>query len=137
MGNPILKSNALKNTKSRTAVLRILEEHAAPMTAEEVHALAAAMAELSLSTTYRTLATLSDKGIVLRNLSQDGKYYYQLNSHQHRHHLICTRCGTLIPIDGCPLDELERHLCEKTGFKITGHNLEFLGLCPKCANQKQ
>ena len=79
------------------------------------------------------MTTLSDKGMVLKNVGMDGLTYYQLNNHRHRHYLICTGCSTLLPIDICPLHDLEDKLSASTGFQITGHNLEFFGLCPKCA----
>ena len=68
-----------------------------------------------------------------RGSGQDGSLLYQLRDSRHRHYLICTRCGSSVPIPGCPLEGLERSLGAKTGFAITGHNLELYGLCPQCA----
>ena len=55
---------------------------------------------------------------------------------RHRHYLICTQCGSSVPIPGCPLEELERNLGERTGFAITGHSLELYGHCPQCIHKK-
>lgn len=134
-----LKEYGLKNTPGRQAVLEVLAHAQEPLTAEEVYrrVLAGEGAEgprrTCLSTVYRTLATLAEKGLLLRGSGQDGALLYQLRDSRHRHYLVCTRCGSSVPIPGCPLEGLERSLGAKTGFAITGHNLELYGLCPRCA----
>jgi Fur family ferric uptake transcriptional regulator len=138
MKENILKATDLKTTKSRLAILKLLEKSSVPMTAEDIYSIVVKDVHLSLSTAYRTLGTLSDKGILLKNLSQDGKTYYQINNHQHKHQLVCTLCSKTVPIDECPLTNMEEYLIRKTGFAITGHSLEFLGICPKCTeNMKE
>lgn len=132
MREDILKASELKTTKNRLAILKILDASSGPMTAEEVYSMVAKEVQMSLSTAYRTLGTLSDKGILLKNLSQDGKTYYQFNNHQHKHQLVCTICNVTISIEDCPLTCMEEALIRQTGFVITGHSLEFLGICPKC-----
>ncbi|WP_054750218.1 Fur family transcriptional regulator [Ruminiclostridium josui] len=129
MDKNVLKSSDLKTTKRRMAILAVLENSAIPLTAEEIYSIVIKNVPMSLSTAYRTLGTLSDKGILLKNLSQDGKTYYQINSHQHKHQLVCTLCNETVPIDDCPLSNVEKSLIKQTGFTITGHSLEFSGIC--------
>jgi Fur family ferric uptake transcriptional regulator len=134
----LLKSNGLKNTKSRRAVLGVFGRAQKPLTAEEIYARTAKETPMSLSTTYRTLSVLNKKGVLLKNPSQDGKTYFQINNQQHKHQLICTVCHRVIPVAECPLAELESLLSRQTGYIITGHNLEFSGICPECAaNEKK
>ncbi len=135
MDGKILTANDLKKTRSRQAVLETLEKASLPLTAEEIHASVLKVTHTSISTTYRTLATLWDKGLVLKNLNQDGKAYYQINNHQHKHYLVCTVCSQIKMIEHCPLQEWEDNLAQKTGFIITGHNLEVAGVCPVCAKK--
>ena len=117
-------------------LLFLLQEEARSMTAEELHEKAAPVLPMNLSTVYRTLNTLTEKNILLRSVRQDGKAYYTLPLESHSHRLICDLCGKVIPIDTCPLSELEERLAAETGFHITGHSLEFTGLCPHCAAKK-
>lgn len=135
MNSNILQSSDLKSTKCRRAVLSVLEKADSPLTAEAIYQEVLREVHMSVSTTYRTLAVLSEKHILLKNLSQDGKAYYQMNNHRHQHHLICTVCNEIVPVDDCPLEALERALTDKTGYIITGHNLEFMGICPRCAKE--
>ena len=128
MEQNILKNAALKSTKKRQVLLLLLQKQARPMTAEELHALAEPILPMNVSTVYRTLNTLTEKKILIRSVRQDGKAYYSLAKKDHSHRLV-------IPVDTCPLSELEETLQQKTGFRITGHSLEFTGLCPECSKK--
>lgn len=135
MEQNILKKADLKSTKKRQLLLFLLQKEARPMTAEELHEAANAILPMNVSTVYRTLNTLTEKAILIRSVRQDGKAYYALPKKGHSHRLVCDLCGKVIPIDTCPLGELEENLENKTGFRITGHSLEFTGLCPSCADK--
>lgn len=137
MEQNILKNAALKSTKKRQMLLFLLQKQSRPMTAEELHEAANAILPMNVSTVYRTLHTLTEKNILIRSVRQDGKAYYALPKKDHSHRLVCDLCGKVIPIDTCPLSELEETLQEKTGFRITGHSLEFTGLCPKCVEKTE
>jgi Fur family ferric uptake transcriptional regulator len=49
-----------------------------------------------------------------------------------QHHLTCINCGVSIPIDECPVHDLEHELEESHQFKVYYHTLEFFGLCDRC-----
>jgi Fur family ferric uptake transcriptional regulator len=40
-------------------------------------------------------------------------------------------------IEECPIEEIVIKLINKTGFHITGHNLEFVGECPNCMGKNK
>ncbi len=134
MERDILKSVELKTTKKRKIILSILERARAPLTPEEIFEEATRYTSMSFSTVYRCLGALTDKKVLLKQIRQDGKTYYQFNNQSHKHLLVCSICGEIIPIDDCPLHELELMLNDKTGYVITGHSLEFSGVCPECAS---
>lgn len=134
MEKEILKSVALKSTKKRRLILSILEKAHAPLTPEEIFEEATRQTSMSFSTVYRCLGALTDKKVLLKQVRQDGKTYYQFNNESHRHLLVCSICSEIIPIDECPLHNLEIALNQSTGYIITGHSLEFSGICPNCAS---
>ncbi|WMJ86492.1 Fur family transcriptional regulator [Anaerocolumna sp. MB42-C2] len=136
MDNNTLKSADLKQTKKRILILSVLEAASNALTAEEIAELTSKDMKMSISTIYRALNALADKNVIIKALHQDGKTYYEINNHTHRHSLICTLCNESIPINACPLESLENYLASETGYVITGHNLEFFGICPKCAAKK-
>lgn len=77
------------------------------------------------------------KGLVNKTLMGDGKARYELTGDGHRHHLICTNCHRMVPIDVCPLEKIEEDVVKKTNFDITGHKLELYGVCPDCKKNNQ
>ncbi|MFA9378798.1 MAG: Fur family transcriptional regulator [Lachnotalea sp.] len=135
MNNSVLKSADMKQTKKRNLIISILESATSPLTAEEIMELSCKEVKMSFSTIYRALNALADKDIVTKTIHQDGKLYYKIPTHSHQHVLKCTKCNECISIDACPLESLEANLSRETNFKITGHNLEFFGVCPKCQHE--
>ena len=128
----ILKKNGLKSTKSRKLILEVLEKSKEPMSAQKIFNNVRHQGELDFSTVYRTLSTLTDKSIIIKNIEDNGRAYYQINNHNHSHYLICSECKKRILIDACPLEEMAKNLEKITGFHISGHKLEFIGECPEC-----
>ncbi len=133
--NNLLKSANLKSTRKRLVILSVLNNSISPLTSEEILEEASKEVDMNLSTIYRALAALTEKGILLKQLSNDGKTYYQINNRQHKHQLVCTLCNKVVLVDCCPLKKFENELCKDTGFTITSHNLEFSGICPECAKK--
>lgn len=132
----ILTSKGCKNTKARQAVVQILEKAETPLSAEEVFLrIREAGFTANLSTVYRTLELMEDKGLIARTLINDGKARYEIIGEGHRHHLVCTSCHKTVPIHSCPLEALEKDIGKKTRFDITGHRLELYGLCPQCKKE--
>ncbi len=137
MQEHILKNSGLKITESRKLVLKALEEGHDPMTAEDIYKQVRQQHALNFSTVYRILSALTEKNITFKSVGSDGLFYYQLKDHNHSHYLVCSECHKRVSIEGCPLHEIDEKLTEKTGFNITGHNLEFIGECPECIRKKK
>lgn len=132
MVEKILKDYGLKNTDSRYLMINEFLNLNNPITAEELFNIIKSKKDLNLSTVYRNLNLFLEKDIIKKVIEIDGKVYYQYNRNEHTHHLVCISCKEVIPLDDCPLSELENKLSEKTGYEILSHSLEFRGLCPKC-----
>lgn len=129
----ILTRQGCKNTKSRRAVILALENAGSPLAVEEIFIIIKELgASINISTVYRVLDLMERKGLVNKTLMVDGKARYELTGDGHKHHLICTNCHRMIPIDMCPLEKLEEDVVKKTNFDITGHKLELYGVCPEC-----
>lgn len=129
----ILKSVSLKATKKRLILLSILSYKNCPTTAEEIFDKVSNI--INLSTVYRALNAMTDKGILNKSIHMDGRTYFQLNDQVHKHELICTICHKSVDVGICPFEEISKVIAEKTGFEITGHSVEFTGICPDCITQ--
>lgn len=86
---------------------------------------------MGLATVYRALEALKLEGVVQARTMASGESLYSLVQ-EDRHHLTCLQCGGSIPIDACPVHELEAQLNQSYQFKIYYHMLEFFGLCTQC-----
>lgn len=129
----LLHLRGLKNTHARRQVLRLLREGSV-LTADDIgERLRTEGRTPDPSTLYRILDLFTARGLAERHYLPDlRKYGFSLKAAGHRHRLICLRCRRVVEIDRCPLEAFEKELCEATRFAITGHNLEWYGLCPDC-----
>lgn len=124
----ILSDVGLKCTRQRIRVMEILHSAPSPLTAENIYEAADG---ISLSTVYRIVEKLCEKGIVNKNTIQDSdKFYYEMSADKHRHYAICLGCGSMKYVDICPV-----HTLNIDNFTVTGHKLEIYGYCEKCRQE--
>lgn len=135
----ILRHAGLKHTKQRASILKMLTESDQPVSAEQVFLeLQKNSINANLSTVYRILESLASKGIVLKtSIGSDTKALFEMNSSVHKHRLICINCREMTAVEGCPLEEYEKLLKDRTGFDVTGHKLEIYGYCEKCRKKEK
>jgi len=145
----LLKERGSRMTEGREAVLNVLAdatggEH---FSAEDIYMKAhKTYPALGLTSVYRTLDLLVQMGMVDKFDFGDGRARYELaeglRGVKHHHHLVCTGCGSIIEYDDFIDDELklvkrtEEGLSRKYGFKITGHVIQFYGLCRRCIGEE-
>jgi Fur family transcriptional regulator, ferric uptake regulator len=107
----LLEQNGLRATPSRLEVLEELARERDDVTAQQLWGrLRERDSRTGLATVYRTLALLSEKGVV-DVLSHDvashrgGEQCYRLCGDEHHHHLLCERCHRVVEVQECVLDE--------------------------------
>lgn len=130
----VLTREGVKSTKHRNAILEILEVAPIPLTAEDIFLkLKEKNVSIWLSTVYRTLETLTSRGLVTKaNIMDDGKARFELNLKEHKHHVVCVSCRKMVSIGDCPFAEFEKMLKDKIDFDVTGHKFEIYGFCKEC-----
>ena len=131
----ILRNNNLKVTKGRIALIELLNESNVPMNTEEIFDLTDKDTIPSFTSLYRMLNELCDKGIIRKNLYSNGLFYYEYAQTEHRHYIVCTKCGKVSPIKECPISDFEKIAEDETGYKVVGHIVELRGICPECQNE--
>lgn len=129
----VLGDHGYRLTAPRRTVLAAVLRRTRPFTAEQLVAdLRTSDPTLGRATVYRTLDILVSVD-VLRRLLQPGRHpTYVVGAPTHRHHLVCSDCGTVVPFTRCPVDELVRTLSRDTEFAIHSHTLEVFGTCRVC-----
>ena len=133
-----LSRSGLKRTRQRTAILNILRESEHPISAEELYfELKKGETAPNLSTIYRTLETMANKGLIVKvSLSGDSRTFFEYNRMIHKHYLVCLGCKKITAIEGCPLNAYEKSLEQKTQYTIAGHKLDIYGYCPDCQSKR-
>ncbi len=131
-----LQSKGCKVTPQRRLILDILsrsELHV--MTAEEIVNLARdQQPNISASTVYRNLGTLSELGLIKRLDSMGEGWRYEVSS-GHHHHLVCLKCHNTVAIDFCPMNRDVKELAERSGFEVADHSFEIKGYCTSCQTE--
>jgi Fur family ferric uptake transcriptional regulator len=94
------------------------------------------MPRISLGTVYRNLEVLAEIGEILVIDQAGGQRHYDGNPAAH-YHVRCEGCGCVCDVEVKGLGEPERCVGDAAGFAITGHRLEFSGLCPVCTERQQ
>ena len=137
--NDILKSKGLKVTKHRTSVLKIISESKQPLSAEEIYSkLKDNFISINLSSIYKILDSLTCKNFISKCiLGNDNKTSYEMNTSEHKHHLICKQCKEIFPLTDCPLCIYEKHIKEDMDFDIIEHRLEIYGYCKSCKKKSK
>lgn len=122
----------VKKTKQRDAVLKILENGEAPLSAADIYARIGKEGQpVWLSTIYRILELFTEKNLVTKtSVPGSDMAFYELNSHSHRHYAICVDCHKIVPIGGCPMNDFKPKL--QSGFRVLGHRVEMYGYCKDC-----
>jgi Fur family ferric uptake transcriptional regulator len=135
----LLKKEKLKSTKHRNSILDVIVKAEQPVTVETIYLkLKEQGIAISLSTVYRVLEALLGRGLVVKtSINDDSKALFEINTMEHKHHLLCVKCRKMLPVEGCPLEDYVKALEEKLGFSIKGHKLEMFGYCQSCKHKEE
>ena len=130
-----LRGAVLRRTKALEELITTLLESERPMTLSELAGSQRLADQCDKATVFRLLQRLAGHGVVRRlGLHERAAYSTLLVPGKHSDYLICTSCGSIEAIQApCPVHHLEEEIREKTGFRNLYHELEFFGVCPKCA----
>jgi Fur family ferric uptake transcriptional regulator len=121
-------------TRSQDRILNLLKALNRAISAQDIYVeLRNRNQSMGLATVYRSLEALKLEGVVQVRTLASGESLYSCVQ-QDKHPLTCLQCGTSIPINECPVHELENQLHSAHKFKIFYHTLEFFGLCNQCHN---
>jgi Fur family ferric uptake transcriptional regulator len=90
---------------------------------------------ISIATVYRTVRLLEESGILERHDFRDGRSRYEETQETHHDHLIDVQSGKVIEFQNDQIEELQRQVAEKLGYKLVDHRLELYGV-PIDAAQK-
>jgi Fur family ferric uptake transcriptional regulator len=119
---------------ARSAVLEQLDGQACALTAYEIEA---ALRErgraVGRASVYRVLEELSELGLVTKvELGQGQARYEPARAEHHHHHLVCDRCGAVVPFGDEQLERAIERISRRVDFDVSGHEIVLRGLCAAC-----
>ncbi|MBI5668789.1 MAG: transcriptional repressor [Chloroflexi bacterium] len=129
-----LRDAGHKLTHARLTVLRVLEDSGGHITSAEVLERVTALdASIGRASVFRTLDLFTTL-LIIRPTYIDSSMTptYVLMPEGHHHHVICTNCNRVIEFDDCCLSDMAAELEARLHVKLTGHLVEFYGLCDRC-----
>jgi Fur family ferric uptake transcriptional regulator len=119
-------------TRSQERIVKLLKSLNRAVSAQDLYIeLRNRDQNMGLATVYRSLENLKLQGEVKVRTLPNGESLYS-SVQQDQHHFTCVNCGVSIPIDECPVHQLEHELENSLRFKVYYHTLEFFGLCEQC-----
>jgi Fur family ferric uptake transcriptional regulator len=125
-----------RRSRQRDAVIGLLRELDGFQTVREIHAaLRGREQRVGLTTVYRIMQELVDRGEVDVVRADSGDGLYRLCGSEHHHHLFCRACGRTVEVSGPAMEAWTERIAEEHGFTEVGHSLEIIGTCSKCAAQ--
>jgi Fe2+ or Zn2+ uptake regulation protein len=125
----------LRMTRQRQVILEELRRTCSHPGADEVYTMVRKrLPRISLGTVYRNLEVLSSQGEIQKIEIGGSLKRFDGNITPH-YHIRCLSCQKVVDAPLKPLANVENLLDGKTDFQITGHRVEFVGLCPQCRTE--
>ena len=120
-------------TRQRAAVVAALEGADGFRSAQDLHAqLRAAGERVGLTTVYRTLQVLAERGEVDVLRAEGGETTYRRCGSRHHHHLVCRSCGRAVEVTAGPVERWADDVARRHGFHDVAHTVEVVGTCSDC-----
>jgi Fur family ferric uptake transcriptional regulator len=128
-----LRGLGYRVTAPRRAVLRALARAHRPLSVAELHKRGRAQyACLGLVTVYRTLQMLERVGLARRIHAGGACRSFVASTPGHSHTITCEHCEKTAEFDGDDVCLLPAGLEERTGYRVSGHWLQLVGVCRSC-----
>lgn len=133
-----LRKAGYKLTQARLTVLEILEAEHGHITSSDILAQVNEInPSIGRASIFRTLDLFTQLGIIRPTyISTSLTPTYVMMHEGHHHHVICTNCNRVLEFDDCGLETLTQTLEKTLNVKISGHLLEFYGVCASCTADK-
>ena len=121
-----------RNTVQRSLVLEAVRGLRCHATAEEIYDMIVKKhPSISRGTVYRNLILLSDIGEIRKMAMPNGADRYDHLCYEH-YHARCVKCGRVFDVEMEYIVDLENNIQDTHGFKFTGHDVIFRGICQEC-----
>ena len=130
------KQKGVRLTDQRKVIAKVLSESKAVYGSkdhpdvDELHKRVTSIDDkISIATVYRTVKLFEEAGILTKHDFKSGKARYELNDDHN--HLIDIKTGEIIEFVDEEIEELQKKIADKYGYKLVDHKLELYGIKKK------
>lgn len=129
-----LRDAGYKLTNARLTVLDALEAGDGHVTSTELlERVSQRDPSIGRASVFRTLDLFTRLNLIRPTYIESSVTpTYVLMPGGHHHHIICTNCNRVIEFEECGLESLRQELERRLHVHLTGHLLEFYGVCDDC-----
>ena len=123
------------NTKSKQLILEEVKKLNSFTANDVFKSLDSKNMHVGLTTIYRCLDDLEQKGIITKYFDDSKKAYYKLieNCQSVVHfYLKCAKCNKIEHVDCSCIEDFKTHILNKHKFSANFENIVISGLCNKC-----
>ncbi|MFO1260408.1 MAG: Fur family transcriptional regulator [Sphingomonadaceae bacterium] len=119
----------LRITEQRRVIAKVLSDAEDHPDVEALHARSSAIDPgISIATVYRTVRLFEEAGILERHDFGDGRSRYEAAPEAHHDHLVDVETGNVIEFVDPELEQLQKQIAEKLGFRLVDHRMELYGV---------
>jgi Fur family ferric uptake transcriptional regulator len=121
---------------ARRAVVELLGEQDCAISALAIEEqLSAREHSVGRASVYRALDQLESLRLVQRLEMGTGTASYEplRPGGEHHHHLVCDRCGAVVPFENPELERAIDRVSRSASFDVSGHDVTLRGLCRSCS----
>ena len=128
------KEKGVRLTDQRKVIARVMSDSKERYGAndhpdvDELHKRVSLVDEkISIATVYRTVKLFEEAGILEKHDFKGGKARYEQAPEEHHDHLIDINSGEIIEFVNNEIEELQKKVASKLGYKLVDHKLELYG----------
>ncbi|EJW10717.1 Ferric uptake regulation protein FUR [Rhodovulum sp. PH10] len=118
-------AKGMRMTEQRRIIARVLAQSDDHPDVEELYKRCVVVdPHISISTVYRTVKLFEDAGIIERHDFREGRARYEQIRETHHDHLVNLRNGEVIEFQSEEIEELQREIARRLGYRLIDHRLE-------------
>lgn len=128
----------MKMTEQRRIIARVLSDANDHPDVEDLYQRSVEIdPKISIATVYRTVRLFEEAGLLDRHDFGDGRSRYEQSSDDHHDHLVDVQSGTIIEFHDEEVEELQREIAARLGYRLIGHRMELYGVKLKNSQEEQ
>ena len=122
------KQKGVRLTDQRRLIAKVMSDSESHPDVDELHKKVSKFdSKISIATVYRTVKLFEEAGIVAKHDFKGNKSRYEQAPEEHHDHLIDVNSGEIIEFVNEEIEELQKKVAGKLGYKLIDHRLELYG----------